>query len=340
MKKIILISLAVIIILGIVAMLSLIFVQHGLESTEVWDKTDTYTSENIVSLQMENNKDYRIFVLSDTQMDAKRPFNNKKVLNLVSNLIEEQQPDLVITVGDNVQSLYQGTVVKQFVEKMESLKVPWAVTLGNHDSEYSVDRQWHGNIYESAENSLFKMGPSNVDGVGNYQLNIQSPDGNIVKSLIMLDSHAKHKYETKKDYDYIHPNQLEWYKWVIEGLNNETGKTVPSLLFFHIPLIEFQEAIVDSETNILFGEQNEKVYSAPVSSGLFELIKELGSTTHIFNGHDHINNLSVMYEGIQMTYGLKSGPSSYFKKHLQGGTLITIKKDSFEIEVEHIYYRP
>ena len=340
MKKIILISSAVILIFAIVVMLSLLVIQHGLESTSIWHKTDSYTSEKVNSLMMKPDEDYRILVLSDTQMGALRPLNNKKVLNLIGNIIEEQQPDLVVTTGDNVQSIYQGKVVKQFVAKMESLNVLWAVTLGNHDSEYSVDRQWHGNVYESAENSLFDMGPANVDGIGNYQLNIKSPEGNIVQSLIMLDSHAKRKYETGKDYDYIHQNQLEWYKWVTEGLNSETGQTVPSLLFFHIPLIEFQEAIDDSTTNIVFGEQNEKVYSAPLSSGLFELIKELRSTTHIFNGHDHINNLSVIYEGIQMTYGLKSGPSSYYKKHLQGGTLITIKKDSYEIEIEHIYYQP
>lgn len=340
MKKIIIISLMVIIPIAIIVILSLLLVQHGNESTEAWDRTDKYLIENVKSLQMDEDEDYRILVLADTQMDALRPLNNNKVLNLVEGIIKEQQPDLVLTVGDNVQSIFQGIVVKQLVDKIESLDVHWAVTFGNHDSEYSVDRQWHGNIYESAENSLFKMGPSNVDGVGNYQLNIKDPDGDIVKSLIMLDSHAKRKYDSGKDYDFIHPNQLDWYKWATEGLNKEAGEIIPSLVFFHIPLIEFQEAIDNSNTDILFGEQNEKVYSAPVSSGLFEVIKELESTTHIFNGHDHINNLSVMYETIQMTYCLKSGPSSYFKKRLQGGTLITIKKDSFETEVEHIYYQP
>lgn len=340
MKKIILINSVVILILAIVAIISLAAKQYGVESSIIWYKTDNYTSENVKSLMMEADKDYKILVLSDTQMSALRPLNNKRVLDLVGNIIDEQKPDLVVTTGDNVQSIYQGKAVKQFAEKMESMNIPWAVTLGNHDSEYSVDRQWHGNLYESAKNSLFEMGPSNVDGVGNYQLNIKNPDGNIIKSLIMLDSHAKRKYETGKDYDYIHQNQLEWYKWVTEGLKIETGNTVPSLLFFHIPLIEFQEAIDAGTTNRLFGEQNEKVFSAPVSSGLFEIIKEQASTTHIFNGHDHINNLSVIYEGIQMTYGLKSGPSSYYKKHLQGGTLITIKKDSYEVEVEHIYYQP
>lgn len=112
---------------------------------------------------------------------------------------------------------------------------------------------------------------------------------------------------------------------------------VPSILFFHIPLDEFQEAIDSQTSTILDGEMNEDVYCAPVSSGLFELILEQGSTTHIFNGHDRVNNLSILYKGLTMTYRTKTGPCSYHDKGLQGGTLITIKSGTNEIEVEHIY---
>ena|GEM_PF-3496144 len=57
--------------------------------------------------------------------------------------------------------------------------------------------------YESSENSLFEMGPSEVTGVGNYQINIADSSGEIIRALIMPDSHSKTRYETGRDYDYI-----------------------------------------------------------------------------------------------------------------------------------------
>ena len=93
-----------------------------------------------------------------------------------------------------------------------------------------------------------------------------------------------------------------------------------------------------------FGEMNEKVCCPPVNSGMFEAVKATGSATHIFNGHDHVNNLSVVYEGIRFTYGLKTGPSSYHDESLQGGTLITLQentemKGQLQVAVEHVVPR-
>jgi len=47
------------------------------------------------------------------------------------------------------------------------------------------------------------MGPSEVTGVGNYQINIADSSGEIIRALIMPDSHSKTRYETGRDYDYI-----------------------------------------------------------------------------------------------------------------------------------------
>lgn len=337
MKKVIIIVIAIVMVITAVVVLPFYIKVRGNESTSSWSSTDAYSLENVQTIQMEKNSDFKILVLSDIQLNLPLPVRIKKTLELVEELIEEQNPDLIITTGDNVSFSYQGSLVKKLVAKMESFNIPWAVTLGNHDAEASVNRNWHGNIYENANNSMFKMGPTEVDGVGNYQINITNGDGKVVQSLIMLDSHAKTKYEDGKDYDYIKPSQLEWYKWVTDGLEKETGNKVPSLLFFHIPLIEFDDALKADDAKILFGEQNEDVYSAPISSGLFELILEQGSTTHIFNGHDHLNNISVLYKGITQTYCTKSGPCSYHDESVQGGTLITIKSGSNDIEVEHIY---
>lgn len=145
-----------------------------------------------------------------------------------------------------------------------------------------------------------------------------------------------------EDYDFIYYDQIKWYEWLVEGVRSEIGSTVPSLLFFHIPLPEFENvfnAVNDenSNTGTVFGENREGIYSPPVNTGLFERAIALKSTTHIFCGHDHVNSLSAVWRGIRLTYGLKSGPNSYSDDDMRGATLITIEDDTNKVVVQHIY---
>ena len=56
---------------------------------------------------------------------------------------------------------------------------------GNHDGEGNVDLAWIANKYEEAEKCLFKQGPDNIGGIGNYIINIREND-KIVQSLITV----------------------------------------------------------------------------------------------------------------------------------------------------------
>ena len=47
-------------------------------------------------------------------------------------------------------------------------------------------------------------------------------------------------------------------------------------------------------------------------------------------GHDHVNDSSIEYEGIRLTYGVKVGTYDYHNQ--QGATKITIFKDGYDIE--------
>ncbi len=114
---------------------------------------------------------------------------------------------------------------------------------------------------------------------------------------------------------------------------------MPTLAFFHIPLPEMDDARIAWEKGAVsaVGGMREGVFCSPVNSGLFDAIKEEGSTTHILNGHDHVNNLSLSWQGIKMTYLLKTGPGSYTDKDIPGETLVTIDGQSREVSLEHIY---
>ena len=100
-------------------------------------------------------------------------------------------------------------------------------------------------------------------------------------------------------------------------------------MFFHIPLQEYQTAW-DTGTPV-FGTKREAIDVSQMHSGIFSRALELKSTVAMFCGHDHLNTLSLIYKGIQMTYGMSIdylGYKDIDKSYIQrGGTLITRKAD-------------
>lgn len=311
----------------------------GKASTEIWDSRVSYDPSGTASLSMDEGEDFKILVLADIQLESD-PVRDRKALRMIRELVEKSDPDFIMTVGDNTTWIFGDNRARKVARTLGSFDIPWGVVLGNHDGEGRADRTWHGNMYEEAPNSLFSSGPSNIHGIGNYAVNVLSPAGDIVYSLIMMDSNRYREYPDGKDYDFIYYDQIKWYEWMVQGLQAAEGKVVPTMAFFHIPLPEFAAAVDEFKEGRAsegsFGGVREDVFCPPVNSGLFDSMKALGSTTHIFNGHDHVNHLSLDWEGIRMTYVLKTGPASYNDDDLQGGTLVTIRKDSHRVDVEHL----
>ena len=76
----------------------------------------------------------------------------------------------------------------------------------------------------------------------------------------------------------------------------------------------------------------DKICCSDHPSSFFDRAEMLGSTKGMFCGHDHYNNLSVTYRGIQLTYGMSidylAMPDIAEDTAQRGGTLITLDKDS------------
>ena len=138
------------------------------------------------------------------------------------------------------------------------------------------------------------------------------------------------------EYDYIHDDQVEWYKNSVEEIAKETGEVKSSLMFFHIPLQEYKEAYDlyksgSDEVTYFYGEIGEKdeaICASEIDSKLFDEVVDLKSTKGIFVGHDHYNNISLMYKGVRLTYGMSidylAMPGIDEKTEQRGGTLITL----------------
>lgn len=295
---------------------------------------------------------------------------DKAVLNAVASMVNEEKPDLVIATGDIVQatvvssgSIDNLSVFKSFCLLMETLSVYWTFTFGNHDTEAGTyySREDLCNYIQEAGFSycLFQRGPLNVYGYGNSVIKVKNSEGVITQAIITIDSndYAKRGQWT---YDHIHDDQILWYKNTVEQLNEqnrlaleicdianvsavpENYLIIPSLLFFHIPLMEYDDAWREYENNgfyntenvrYYYGDKLEKVCYAPGEDNMFETILQLGSTKGIFCGHDHSNDFSVEYKGVRLVYSKSIKYSSLnplFNKGYQRGCTIIKTEDSGE----------
>lgn len=266
-----------------------------------------------------------------------------------------------------------------FADLMESLGVYWTACYGNHDTElYSYyNREQITDVYSSDAypHCLIQAGPEEIDGYGNQIFNVINSDGIITRSFVLFDSHSYidgDYFGIAWKYDNIHDNQIEWYKNTIIELSNKNKEaiskldskkaeqykdleTVKSSAFMHIPLTEYRDAwneYVDNEykdtENVKYnygtvGESGKFVYCGINDDNLFETMQELKSTDSVFCGHDHLNNFSLNYKGINLNYGMSVDYLAYSgisKLGAQRGcTVLAISKDGTLVSNLENYYQ-
>ena len=393
-KKAVIALFVIVVIALVIAGVNLIMLQsliqkgNSYQAVELEDKLTPQKDENGYWV-FTTDRDFKIMHLTDIHIGG--GFLSKgvdeKALNAVALMVTREKPDLVIATGDicfpvpyTAGTFNNYTGAKAFGNLMESLGVYWTVTLGNHDAEaYSYyDREAVAEIYSSNEfeHCLFQAGPKDVDGYGNHVIEVKNSKGIITQAMVMIDSQAYVKdniiESIKGTYDNVHPNQVEWYEAEIKRMNAENAEvikalqsdangglfkdygTVRTLAFFHIPLVEMNDAwteFVDNGykdtdnfkyTEGIIAEGSRIVYCGYGEDNLFEKMLELDSTKAMFNGHDHINNTTFNYKGITFSYGYSVDYFAYSgidKLGSQRGcTMITCKPDTTFTIDKYNYY--
>lgn len=318
------------------------------------------------------DKDFKVVHLTDVHIGAGFLSSKKDsmAINAVEAMVRAEKPDLVIVTGDiaypvpfQAGTFNNKNAAKIFADLMEKMGVYYCIAFGNHDTEsYSYySREDIAKVYENPEkypHCLFEAGPEEVDGVGNYFVKVKNTKGEITQAFCMLDSGSYvdgDAFGILWKYDCVHENQVEWYESQIKSFTQQNNGNVPSsLMFFHIPPIEMRDAYYEYKDNgfndtedvqYLYGKAGEKgaaIYTSEYNHGLFDKVKELGSTKAIFMGHDHLNNFTLMYDGIQLSYGYSidylaySGISKFGAQ--RGCNIITCKPDgTFTTELQNYY---
>ena len=304
---------------------------NALDDVEAVGSRYTPVFENgVYTFNVDAEDDFRILQITDVHIGggAFSIGKDAKALDAVEKLVRAAKPDLVVVTGDIAYPfpLQSGSFnnlreSEMFAKLMEKLEVYYTISFGNHDTEsYSFyDRNDLYEFYSDEKYCLIDRA-DNADGI-NYAVNIADAEtGRIIQTLYMMDTHAyvKDGNGLFDRYDGLHENQIAWYRSEVERMNsiNAAFGDVESLLFMHIPFVEYETAwqeyrdagSKDTENVTYFYgealEPDENVCHSMYDDDMFETILELGSTKGVFVGHDHLNYFSVEYKGVRLTYGM------------------------------------
>lgn len=283
------------------------------------------------TLQIKGDK-LKILQLTDIHYDD---HNNRKewTLELLKSTIEKAQPDLIAVTGDwvsNNAAKKRDLATHTVFDVIDSYNIPWIVAFGNHDSEGELTKYDFADIFASYKNSMFDVGFTNLKGgAGNYIIVVEN-DGKPVQAVVTVDSHSAVK-KGSETYDWIGNDQIEWYKWAMNGVqklykNAGGAGLIPSINFQHIPVNEYKDNM-DKEEFYVLGENKEPApgcWTGKKNTGWFSALKEIGSSKGVFFGHDHANNKIIKVDGIYLGYGVESGwCQGYAEDCKKGGLLIT-----------------
>jgi hypothetical protein len=297
-----------------------------------------------IDMRADEEGNFKVLILSDIQGSNSHIDIPESVRANIRNIVNREQPDLVIFNGDNCHEIKGEENLREYLTNMtlylEQNKIPWAHVYGNHDDVGGISKERQSEIYAEFKYCISEVG--SVSGVGNYVIPIYSHDGSrILYNVWCLDSHGYTKLDDKINvtlqngvyfkgtYDYIKPDQIEWYLKSSKLLEEYNGAPIPAIMAFHIPLQETGEAwmVKDSAKLEWTGEKHENGGFSAINSGMFAAVLARGDVKAIVNGHDHVNDFMVKYHGVMLCYSSTVSTMSYYQENLLGARVFSFSQD-------------
>ena len=306
--------------------------KHHNISEYILDKSLTFNEEK---------GEFTILQLTDIHLGDKD--NQDLHLKFMDLTVKDANPDLIVVTGDVFTFAGKATAQRLF-GWLDSKGVPWTVTWGNHDEQCYFSVDWMtGYLNEMGSNCYFKdIQDDDIQGNSNFAINLNK-GGKLFEQIIVMDSN---RYDFNPGhglyYDAFKQNQIDWYSELvdytakIEGAELNAQGVVESLMFYHIPLPEINDAYEANKAE-LDGVKNETTCPPDYNTGFFKVIKDKGSTHAMFYGHDHINDFRAEYQGVLFAYGVKATSSIYSQDDLLGGQTIKIKADH-SLQIDRIFH--
>ena len=305
-----------------------------------------YPSSDYILTYEHNREDFTILQLTDLHLGEKD--NLKTHYDFMNLTINDAHPDFIIITGDLFTFASRSTA-KSLFSYLDSWEIPWTVNFGNHDEQCYFSVEWLtgylNRLNTKRENSVGEKKDSycyfkdiqtdKIHGNSNFAINVMLDD-DLYQQLIIMDSN---RYDFKSMYyDCFRQDQIKWYEDLINYTSAEYQGS-ESLMFYHIPLPEINDAYEKGAPIESLGSWGEKACPPKEDPGFFEVIKGLGHTKAMFFGHDHDNDYGRTYEGVDFVYGTKSTDRVYYTEGKLGGLKIHFNENrerTYEL-IHHTY---
>jgi predicted MPP superfamily phosphohydrolase len=286
----------------------------------------TYKDVNPYKLEMAYKNGFRIMQWTDVHLGIQSDLENVK--GILKKDVETAKPDLIVLTGDTFMDATKSLVINT-LDFIDSLNVPFAFTFGNHDLQGDYDCFYVQEQVKLRKNAKFvDYENDQIYGQMNYFIDLK--DGSTTKyRLYIIDSNSYHRVGMLYPYDIIHEEQIQHIEQIVD-----TDGAAPGLAFYHIPLYEWKDAYnaiyVDTTSafyhQAAYGydaslDQHENVSCPYKRTDAFARFKAAGIKA-MFVGHDHINNTTMLWNDVVLSYGMKSSYEIYNEKI--GYTLITL----------------
>lgn len=310
-------------------------------------------------LTMDFHEDFKILQLTDLHLGIES--NVQAQFDFIKKSINEANPDLIILTGDNFMYSSKQLVDNTFSFFNECCKeltnknnkpTKFAVTYGNHDNQGDYPRYYMNESISRFANednyALFvDYEDDDIFGLTNYYIDLVSPTdkNDVVYRLHIIDSNTYQSQGIKYGYDVIREDQLHHAKNIYN--DTPTNKDYLGLAFFHIPLLNYKEAInqyYDAEDKSKVGQGSflDKEHYPYKDNGSYNALKEANIIGY-FAGHDHKNYGDILYKDSDgdtslLSYGVKSTNQLYHDKDIMGYKTINLKdvdKNTF-LSMEYI----
>ena len=245
-------------------------------------------------------------------------------LSFISSVLDSEKPDLVVLSGDQINGETAAdaqSAIFKFARVFIDRKIPFTTIFGNHDDEGSLTREALMQLTHSLPYSLSERGPTSIDGVGNYFIEVLARGGSThsALTLYLLDTHGYSPDERQfRGYDWLKKNQIDWFKATSSELKRSPSHTAYThhhmdMAFIHIPLPEYR---LTDDIVTTTGSQPENPTAPGFNSGFRDALVEAGVLA-VSCGHDHVNDycsLSKSTDGkpqLWMCYAGGSGFGGY-----------------------------
>ena len=241
---------------------------------------------------------FKVLQLTDSHYIIGDP-RSERALHCIEEMLALEKPDLVIHTGDIVFGKPDIPSALEVLQPLANSGIPWAVALGNHDSQFGATREEMFAAIRELPGCVNLPPKEGVYGCSNDVITLG--DDRAFYLFDSMDAVILKGEEEIHCYDYIRHSQIAWYRAWSDHLGH-----VPSLAFFHIPLPEVTEGLANGG-KLLGGTNGEPPCPSRLNSGLLAQFREMGDVQAIVTGHDHDCDYVLDYGQMYYIYGRFSG---------------------------------